>query len=273
MSGCKSRFWKPILSPQNARKWEVDIIKKLKDNKHYPLNGLICCTVSITKFVTIADHGFAPGTIGKYTFPETIKRSELALVCHVVFCSADDGEFEKDICTIKNPHSIVVIGQFKPYNTPGETRGWTPTKSVKDALAYNKSIPPIYAFHGTNCESAKTIIRSGFRTLDNMKEDNKRGVKKAHTIEGNYFTPYPWYAANFAEPNNLLVCQIKLKHPMTEKEFESKRHPLAHSSITKTLEFLNYVEEKGYDGGIWRSEIWTWNPKAVIVVGELVPFS
>lgn len=245
------------MQPDEYRKYEIDIIKQGK------FSGLGIAIINKNELSNIKRTGFNyPVTL--YNSFKNIKTNGDATIvfCQfIIFKEADADMTNKNEIIINNNKSIVIVGYLNEYKE-NNVSIWSPCKSIKTTYKHFNDRNILIGFHGTDLKAAKEIKLNGFREFHHLRSFN---------IPANYFTPYIWYAYNWAYFNGqkgvIFVCLISLDHPMPKRSFESVAKIKDEEERHRQL--LNKVADKKYDGINLEDEIWVWNPKKVIIVGEI----
>ena len=256
--------WKPFMTPDKYRKYEIDLIK---NHKKIIASGLGFTLINKNKLNTVKKEGFVDYPITIYdSFDKFITHNdniEIILFCQIIILNESDGD-------ISNPHkliiynkkSIVIVGYLNEYNSGLVNHKWNPINSIKNAYNYFNNGPTMIGFHGTDANTAQLIKRDGFRPFAFLKDA---------LVPANYFTPYIWYAYNWAhfkgQKGVVFVCLLSFDHPMPKRTFESiykiKDEEERHVAL------LDKVADKKYDGIHLEDEIWVWNPTSVVIIGEI----
>jgi hypothetical protein len=251
------------MKPDEYRKYEVSTIRSSKD---IIISGLGITLIDKSMFNNIKTKGLVGTPITIYnSIKDIYEPNKIILFCQVIVKNKKDADIhDSNTIVVFNEKCIVIVGYLHEYTYNSYTR-WNPINSVINAYKYfdNKNI--ILAFHGTNLSNSKSIKKDGFRSFRNLKDTN---------TAANYFTPYIWYAYNWAHfegsPGVIFVCLISLKNPMPEKTYKSIYD--ANNREESTAKLLEKVADKKYDGAHLGDEIWVWNPKSVIIVGKIKYF-
>jgi hypothetical protein len=135
-------------------------------------------------------------------------------------------------------------------------------KSISGAYKHFKGQQTLIGFHGTGTVAARNIKRDGFRDISWLKDAG---------VPANYFTPYIWYAHNWAhfkgQAGVIFVCMISFDNSMPKRTWDSIYKIKDRDARESTL--LDKVANEKYDGIALEDEIWVWNPASVIIVGEI----
>jgi hypothetical protein len=246
--------WKPDMKPDQYRKYEVNTLRK---HKNVIVSGL-----GITYINKEEKKPVFPITL--YNSFNTYEPNKIIAFCQFIILNKDDANIiNKNTIIILNEKCVVIVGYLNEYMTRSPfINKWSVVNSIRNAYKFFNDEHILIGFHGTDKNTAKIIKKDGFRDFNNLKLLN---------IPANYFTPYIWYAYNWAysgnTPGTILVCLISLKKPMPQRSFDAINKI---DNLDERAKFtLEKVADKKYDGIHLEDEIWVWDTTSVIIVGEI----
>jgi hypothetical protein len=200
--------WKPYMTPDEYRKYEVDLA--LKGIKPSIGSGLGIALIDKKGFLEYPVELHL--TLNKHN--ANISNKIIAFCQIILFDKKDADQINSNKMLIYNKKSIVIVGYLNEYNGFSGEKKWSPCKSMREAYNYFNNPNVHIGFHGTNVNVAKKIKQTGFRDLKFLEATN---------TPANYFTPNIWYAYNWAhfkgQKGVILVCLLSFKNPIKSIKF------------------------------------------------------